>query len=89
MVDKAKRGIEMIAAVSEALKFRKANPSADEEKIMRHVMSFLSEARSKEAKISSIAAVNYALKMLRQNPKHTERAIIDEIVTNIDSIKVE
>ena len=52
-------------------------------------MSFLSEARTKEAKISSIAAVNYALKMLRQDPKQTDRAIIDEIVTNIDSIKVE
>ena len=89
MVDKAKRGIEMVAAVSEALKYRKANPSADEEKIMRHVMSFLSEVRNREAKVESIAAVNYALKILRQNPKQIDRAIIEEIVTNIDSIKVE
>lgn len=88
-MDRTKRGIEMVAAVSEALKYRKENPSADEEKIMRHVIGFLSGVRNRKAKIESIAAVNYALKILRHNPDKIDRAIIDEVVNNIDSIQVE
>jgi len=60
--------IRMIAAVSEALSFKKGNSDADNEKALRHISKFVSSERDEETKIGMIASASRALSIQERSP---------------------
>jgi hypothetical protein len=84
-MDNAKRGIDVISGVNEALKFKKENPRASEEKIMNHIMVFLRDKQFRETRLDVIVGVAHALKIVeKENLK--DREVIDRVVRELDSI---
>jgi hypothetical protein len=88
MVD-IKRGIAMIAGVSEALKYRRANPHSSEEEIMKHMMNFMRTPEFKNGKMEAIVGVSHSLKMLDREPQLSDRQIIDRVMKEITTIMPE
>ena len=74
----------MISAASEALKYRGQNPSANSEKVIRHVLSSL-DSRV-DSQISAIAAVNEALKIKDINKGFNDKQVMQALMDNIDKI---
>jgi len=74
----------MISAASEALKYQNQNPSANSERIIRHVLSSL-DSRI-DSQISAIAAVNEVLKIKEKNVVYSDKQIMQALMNNIDKI---
>ena len=74
----------MISAASEALKYQHQNPSANSERIIKHVLGSL-DSRV-DSQISAIAAVNEVLKIREMNRKLNDKQIIQALMDNIDKI---
>jgi len=74
----------MISAASEALKYQNQNPSANSERIIRHVLSSL-DSRV-DSQISAIAAVNEVLKIREMNNQFNDKQIMQALMSNIDKI---
>jgi hypothetical protein len=76
--------IEMIRAASMALDFLKANPNAEIEQIMKHLMKNFSAVES--SKLAGIAAANYAIRFMEKNPKSTQKQVMQNLTENIGNI---
>jgi hypothetical protein len=77
----------MIAAVNEAMKFKKQHPNADAEDIMPHVMRTIQGiSRDSDAKISAIAAADSTIKFMWKNPDATEKQIFQFILDKSSEI---
>ena len=74
----------MISAASEALKYQNQNPSANSERIIKHVLGSL-DSRV-DSQISAIAAVNEVLKIREMNHKLSDKQIMQVLMDNIDKI---
>ncbi len=85
MVDLTKRGIAMVSAVTEALKYRSIGQIPDEEQIMKKTMKFISAPEYKDYQFKMISAVSQAIKILQREPNLTDRAVIDRIVREMGS----
>jgi preprotein translocase subunit SecD len=86
MVNETKKGIDVIAGVNEALKVRKQDQHASEEKIMGHVMRFLNDKKFNGSRVDVIAGVAYAIKILDREPKVKDKEVINRVMENFDSI---
>ncbi len=80
------KGVGMIAAVSSALEFRKTHPSADSEKILRHVSDIAHQEKDIEAKLGMIAAASRAIKLLERNPSLKDREVIKLVMDDLPEI---
>lgn len=78
--------ISMIAAVSEALSFRKMNPNANHEDVLGHISNFVSDKREEETKLSMIAAAAKALAIIEKEPSLNEKEIINRVMQQIPEI---
>lgn len=78
--------ISMIAAVSEALSFRKMNPNANHEDVLSHISNFVSAKREEETKLSMIAAAAKALTIIEREPSLNEKEIINRVMQQIPEI---
>ena len=83
---KTKKGIDVIAGVSEALKFRKENNTSDEEKVMQHILNFIKKSEYTKSKFDIIAGVSYALKILEREPKVKDKEVINRVLNDLPAI---
>ena len=81
------KGVNMIAAVSKALAFRKNNPRADSEMIMKHVSRFIEATEDDGAKLGMIAASSRAVYILEREPNLTDKEIIKRVMKELPEIK--
>jgi hypothetical protein len=86
MTKRTKKSIDMVAGVSELLRFSKENPKSTEEKLMNHILKFIKKPEFKESKLEMIAAASYAIRIIERNPLITERQIIKKIVDEMGFI---
>jgi hypothetical protein len=84
MIKEKNTKVSMISAASEALKYQNQNPSADSERIIKHVMSCLNSRT--DSNISAIAAVNEVLKIKQKNPDFSDKKIMQTLMDNIEPI---
>lgn len=72
--------IGMIAAVSEALSFKKQNPSARYDDIIQHITDISMVERDAMKKMGMIAAASKAIEYLERNPSANEKEIIRHVM---------
>lgn len=77
--------VKMISAVNQALSFRKKNPKADDEAIMKHIALFASQEKNSYAKLGMIASVARTLKIL-QKEDLADRVIIKRVMAELPEI---
>ncbi len=87
MVDLTKRGIAMISAVTEALKYRTPGKIPEEEEIMKKVINFVSTSEFKEYQFKMVSAVSEAIKIIQKDPSITDREVIDRVVKIISKVE--
>ena len=75
--------IAMVAAVSEALNYKKNNPRSEEGEVMRHVLYAFRV--NEEVKIGIIAAVSKAL-TYKENRIFSDKEIISKILSEGNDI---
>ncbi len=85
MADLTQRGIAMVSAVTEALRYRTIGQIPDEETIMKKTINFVSVPEYKEYRFKMIGAISQAIKILQREPNLTDRAVIDRIVREMGS----
>ncbi len=78
--------ISMIAAVSEALSFRKINKNVNHEDILSHISNFVSATKEEETKLNMIAAAAKALTIIEREPQLDEKEIIGRVMQQISEI---
>lgn len=82
MVDNEK--IAMIVGASSALSYRRKNPSADSEEILKYVIKTIEV--NKKAKVFGVAAANFVMKYISQNSQATEREVMQNLTNEIPKI---
>lgn len=76
--------ITMIVAANSVLSYKKKNPIAEAEEVLKYVMSSV-DAKG-DAKILGIAAANYVLKYISTHPNATEKEVMQSLTNEINSI---
>ena len=76
--------IVMVQAGSIAYSYKKRNPNAKAEEIIRHVMREIGV--KKDLKIFSIAAADYVLKYLTKKPSSSEKEVMQSLVNQTPTI---
>ncbi len=76
--------IAMIVGASSAYSYKKKNPYAENERIMRHVMMDIKAGR--DVKIVGIAAANFVINYLNRNPKATEKEVMQNLANETGKI---
>lgn len=76
----------MIAAVTEALSFKRKNFTSDNQVILKHIAKFVSVEADELTKIGMIASASKALEISERNPAMKEREIIKQVVNELDGI---
>ncbi|MFH1248858.1 MAG: hypothetical protein V1660_01795 [archaeon] len=79
--------IGMIAAVSEALRYKKENPAALHEDIIQHISDIAAKERDMSKKIGMIAAASRALTYIDKNPAANEKEIIRHVMSQTSDIE--
>jgi len=82
MVEKAK--VLMMVGAGDALKYKRENPNADSQEILRHIMSNF-RAKS-EFKVFAIAAASKALEYKEKNRNATEKEIMQKVMDESNEI---
>jgi len=77
--------VKMISALTEALNYRKKNPKADEEAIMKQVARFVSKEKNEDSKIAMIAAASRGIKMLERK-EMLDRQVIKQVMAELPEI---
>ena len=72
--------IGMIAAVSEALRYKKEHPKANDEEIIQHITDIATMERDKIKKMGMIAAASKAVSYIERNPNATEKEVIKQVM---------
>lgn len=83
---KLKEEVKMIEAVSEVFSFKKDNPNADSEKILRHISKFVKKYPNRETKRAMIAAASKALSIFEQYNFLSEKEVIKRIMPELREI---
>jgi hypothetical protein len=76
--------VVMMIAAGKALGYKKQNPGADHEEILKHVMNNIHG--DKESKINAIVAANRALKYIQENPELGDKKVMQKIMDELDEI---
>ncbi len=79
------KGVELIPAIAEAFKYKKKNPLAAEDEILKHILKFAKQ-ESKSIKIGMVSTASKTIQLLEKNPRLTEKEAIREIVKEIPHI---
>jgi phosphomannomutase len=85
MVDN--KNLFMMAAVGEALKYQKANPSFGHEEVLKHIMR--SSNLKQQDKLLAIAAVSKALDYKERKPRSTDKEIIQHLMSEVSKIEID
>ena len=72
--------IGMVAAVSEALRYRKQNPKAGNEEVIQHISNISMRERDMTKKIGMIAAASRAVDYIERNPNVSEKEVIKHVM---------
>jgi hypothetical protein len=75
------RGIAMVAAVTECLRFKKVNDTDDESKILGNLLKFIKTSGFKKYEIDMVSAGSKATNMIIRNPSMTDREVISQILS--------
>ena len=78
--------VNIIVAVSEALKFRKQKPLARHEEILEHINSLIRQQRDENTKLGMIVATNRALDFLDKNPEMNDKTALQHVMANLPEI---
>ncbi len=73
--------IAMIVGASAALAYRRKNPSADSEEIIKHIVSAIELDR--DTKVFGVAAANFVAKYTTLKPQATEREVMQSLTNEI------
>lgn len=78
--------IKMISAISEAFKFKKTNPKADSESILKHISGFVQEEKTHDSKMAMIAAVSKAVSISEKYNFLSDKEIIRKVMPELKEI---
>lgn len=79
-MDQLKKEMKMMYAVSEALKYKKSNPMADNSEITKHILKVVQKEKNQEIKLLLIAASSKMLSLAERNPKLNEKELIKRFI---------
>jgi hypothetical protein len=74
----------MVQAGSLAFSYKRRNPNAEAEELIRYVMTELGS--KKENKVFGIAAADYVLKYLTKKPASSEKEVMQSLVNQTPTI---
>ncbi|MBI2629980.1 hypothetical protein HYW76_02675 [Candidatus Pacearchaeota archaeon] len=74
----------MITSANAVFSYKKENPSAESEEIIKYLMKSLDAG--KQEKICAVAAADFLLKYLEKNPRAGEKEAIQHVMDNITEI---
>ena len=84
------KSVKMIAAATAALDYKRSNPGAGHDEVLKHIFSSTRSERDAESKIGMVAAASKAVEILNKNPglkdKEVLRIVINEMPKMITSI---
>ena len=78
--------IGMVAAVSEALRYRKQNPKAGNEEVIQHISNISMKERDRTKKMGMISAASRAVEYVERNPNASEKDVIRKVMDESSSI---
>jgi hypothetical protein len=78
--------VQMMTAVTEALKYKKANPKLDNEKIMQHISNVVKSIKNQDTKIAMVATVSKALSITEREPKLKDKEIMKRVISELPEI---
>lgn len=78
-------GGELIPAITEAFKYKKKNPLATEDEVLKHILKF-SKQEKKNVKIGMVSTASKTIQFIDKNPHANEKEVIREIVKEIPNI---
>lgn len=78
-------GAELVPAITEAFRYKKKNPMAREDEVLKHILKF-SKMEKKNVKIGMVSAASKTVKLIEKNPRLNEKEVIREIMREIPSI---
>ncbi len=85
MVKEVDIEVRMIAAISEALNYKRKNPPFDTEKILKHISKFIKQEKSR-TQIAMIAATSKAVGLIEKDNSLADREIIKKIMPELKEI---
>jgi hypothetical protein len=78
--------VKMMAAVAEALKYRKGNPSMEYGRIMQHISDMVRKERNQHTQLGMIAAASKALTISEKEPRLKEREVMKRVMEQLPEI---
>lgn len=78
--------IGMVAAVSEALTFKKNNPETSGDEIIQHIANIAVRERDTIKKMGMIAAASKAVSYIERNPNASEKEVIRHVMDESGNI---
>lgn len=80
-----KEGVKLVPAITEAFRYKKKNPFAGEDEVLKHILKFSKQER-KNVKIGMVSAASKTVQLIDKNPHLNEKEVIREIVKEIPNI---
>lgn len=84
MKKETEKKITLMSGASMAISYKKANPKADTEEAISHVMRSMSNRG--EEKIFAIAGANFVLKILERSPQASEKELMQTLANASSSV---
>jgi hypothetical protein len=78
--------VNIIATVSEALKFRKQHPSALSDEILANINPLIREERNESTKLAMIIATSRALDFLDKHPSSGDKQALQHVMASLPEI---
>jgi len=78
--------VNIIVAVSEALKFRKNHPSALSDEILAHINPIVREERNQDIKLAMIVGTSRALDFLDKHPTSGDKQALQYVMASLPDI---
>ena len=79
-------GAELVPAITEAFRYKKKNPMAGEDEVLKYILKFSKMEKRKNVKIGMVSAASKTAQLLEKNPRLTEKEVIREVVKEIPNI---
>lgn len=84
--ERQKLEVSMIAAVTQALTYKRYYPEANNDKAIDHVVKYASVTKNQIAQFAMIAAASKALGMLERNSKLKEKDVLVKMMGELPKI---
>lgn len=79
-------GAELVPAITEAFRYKKKNPMAGEDEVLKHILKFSKMEKRKNVKMGMVSAASKTVKLIEKNPRLNEKEVIREVVKEIPNI---